>query len=135
MDLTEVREGLAARLNNVSGLRVFSYVPDSASPPIAVVAFPESFEFDLAMNRGLDSFPIIPVLILVGRASDRASQALLATFVAASGPTSIKQAIEGDRTLGGACSDLRVTRVTDFKLYPIGATEYLGCRFEVQVIG
>lgn len=135
MDLGPVRSGLATNLSTLPNLRVFDYMPDSVTPPVAVVGFPDEWSFDVAMNRGLDEMPNIPIYLLFGKASDRAAQELLSVYVAARGDASVKAAVEADKTLGGACDDLWVSKATDFRIYPVGSSEYLGCRFLVNIVG
>ncbi len=135
MNLQSVRSGIAERLATIDGLRVFDFMPQTATPPCAVVGFPERLSFDLAFARGLDEVPVIPVYVFVGGAHERSSQAQLSEFCAASGSTSIKEAIEADLTLGGTADTCRVVQARGFANYPIGAVEHLGCIFDVQVFG
>lgn len=135
MELADVRKGLADSLGTIEGLRVFDYMPESAEPPCAVVGFPETLEFDKAFARGLDEYPSIPIYLFVGRADARASQEKLGAYCAGAGALSIKEAVESDKTLGNVCDTATVVRVRGFRLYPMGATEFLGCVFDVRVVG
>jgi hypothetical protein len=50
------------------------------------------------------------------------------------GPLSIKEAIESDTTLGGACSDLRVTTASGYRQYQLpNRGPVLGAEWQVQV--
>ncbi len=133
MELFAVREGLKLALQEVEGLRVFDYVPDTVSPPAAIVEFPETWTFDKAMGRGLDEC-FIPVLILVSRATDRAGNRGIEDYLS-TGHKSIKAAIEADKTLDGACASLRVTEARDFGNFTVGTTEHFGLRFVVHIVG
>lgn len=126
----ELRAGLATRMANVSGLRTSATVPDNPRPPIAVV-MPDRIEYDLDARRGADRF-YFTVTVLVGRADDRAAQDKLDPYLV--GPTSVKAAIEGDRTLGGKADTCRVTEMRNYSSVPVGDTLYLGAQLVVEVI-
>ena len=53
--VTQIRDGLATRLGNISGLRTAATVPDDPNPPQAIV-MPQEIQYDTAMARGLDTF-------------------------------------------------------------------------------
>ena len=95
MILSTVMDELATRLRSIgSGLRVAAYPPDTATPNIAVVTYPDRLEFDATFNRGEDTMTI-PVVVLVGKVSDRATRNTIAQHVAGGGPKSIKAVLEG----------------------------------------
>jgi len=132
LDLNAVMDAIGARLVGVTGLRVYDYAADAASPPAAIVSLPETVEYDAVMGRGADRV-VIPVTVLVGKVSDRAARDKLAQYVSGTGAQSIKVAIEGtDATLGGACQTIRVTGST-INLVTISAIEYVGASFDVEV--
>lgn len=95
MNLADVMDELAARIETISGLQVFSFPPDHVSPPTAVVTYPETYTYDETYGRGSDRLTV-PVLVMVGKASDRASKDQLAAYADGSGLKSIKAVIEGD---------------------------------------
>ena len=101
--LSSIRSGLSTRLATISGLSVYSYVPDSIEPPTAVV-------------------------------DAELSQDSLDEFLAGSGSSSIKQAIEGDSTLGGVVSSARVVEASNYGVYTINSIDYLGVEFNVEII-
>ena len=110
--LTSIRDGLKTRLETISGLTASEFVPDYIVPPIALVAPLNSLNYDSTMARGADTYEI-----------------------ASSGATSIKAAIEGDPTLGGAAMSVRVISATDYGEYEVTqGTSYLGVTFNVEVI-
>lgn len=95
MNLSDVMDELAARIDAIDGLRVFAYEPDTLQPPAAVVTFPESYDYDATYGRGSDRMTI-PVVVMVGRASDRAARGNLSRYVDGSGAASLKAVIEAD---------------------------------------
>ena len=132
MNLTTVRQGLATALDTISGLRVFDYVPDNAPAPAAIVE-PLEVTYDQAMNNGLIKFKSY-ITIVVARMSDRSSQDRVDAYVDPTGATSVRAAIETDRTLGGACSTLNVIGAQPRSVTMAGV-EYNAYRFEVDIYG
>lgn len=125
-----LRDALATRCGTITGLRTSSYVPDAPRPPIAIV-MPQRIVYDLNANRGADRY-YFTIIVMVARADDRAAQANLDPYIV--GPTSIKAAVEGDRTLGGAADTSRVIEMRDYGMIPVGDTIYLGAYFTVEVV-
>ncbi|MAW27007.1 MAG: hypothetical protein CL498_03330 [Actinobacteria bacterium] len=131
--LSSIRSGLSTRLATISGLSVYSYVPDSIEPPTAVVGVMSSVDYDSTMSRGSDSYEI-PLYLYVSRVDAELSQDSLDEFLAGSGSSSIKQAIEGDSTLGGVVSSARVVEASNYGVYTINSIDYLGVEFSVEII-
>jgi len=129
--LSAMRTALAANLASISGLRTAATMPDQPNPPIAIV-MPTSVSYDTAMGRGLDTYEFT-VLVIVGRVDERTAQNLLDSYCNPTGATSIKTAIESDRTLGGQANDLRVTEMRNYSSLPVGEITYLAAEFVVTV--
>ena len=102
--VSQVADGIKVRLATVSGLRTFSYQPEQLNPP---VAFPvlESVEYHRAFGGG-DVQMRWQIFVIVGRYLDRVAHSNLDGFLSYSGATSLRAAIEGDRTLGGVVNTL-----------------------------
>lgn len=130
--LTDLRTGLANRLATIHGLRSSATIPDNPQPPVAVV-MPGSITYDTAFGRGSDEYEFT-VMLIVGRAADRASQTNLDAFCASSGTASVKAAIEADPSLGGKALDCRVTQMTNQSSLGIGDVTYHTAEFNVTVI-
>jgi hypothetical protein len=131
--LSSIRSGLSTRLATISALSVYAYVPDSIEPPTAVVGVMSSVDYDSTMSRGSDSYEI-PLYLYVSRVDAELSQDSLDEFLAGSGSSSIKQAIEGDSTLGGVVSSARVVEASNYGVYTINSIDYLGVEFSVEII-
>ncbi len=131
-----VRANLKTALQSVSGLRVLDTIPDSANIPtqgaLAVVGMLD-LNFDFTLNRGFDSASC-SVLVIVGRMSESAAQNRLDSYLQSSGSSSIKAAIEADKTLGGAVQTLRVTSATSGTI-TVANIDYLSYRYELTLIG
>ena len=102
--VSQVADGIKVRLATVSGLRTFSYQPEQLNPP---VAFPvlESVEYHRAFGGG-DVQMRWQIFVIVGRYLDRVAHSNLDGFLSFSGATSLRAAIEADRTLGGVVNTL-----------------------------
>jgi len=129
---SQVRDGLKTRLQTISGLRAYDLIPDTVTPPAAVVGQLD-FTFDIDNARGLDQAQV-DVLVIVQRFSERSGQDLLDTYLSGSGNTSIKAAIEGDRTLGGTVNTLRVTGA-EAGTYESQGVEFLSYRYRITIWG
>jgi hypothetical protein len=129
--ITNIRTGLATRLATISGLRTAATMPDLPNPPIAIV-IPDNINFDDTFHRGMDTLTF-RIFLVVGRADERMAQNSLDGYCATSGASSIKAAIEGDKTLGGNAFDCRVTDMRNYGSVLISETTYLSCEFVVIV--
>lgn len=129
--VSSIRTGLATRLGTITGLRTAATMPDNPNPPVAIVV-PDSINFDDTFHRGMDTLNF-RVLLIVGRADERTAQNSIDGYCATSGASSVKAAIEGDKTLGGTAFDCRVTTMSNYGSILIGETTYLSVEFIVVV--
>lgn len=133
--IASVRDGLKTRLQTITDLRAYDIWEGKiavGNDGAALVSGPKELNFDEAMARGLDAL-VIEVLVVVPNASTRAAQDKLDTFLATTGTTSVKAAIEGDLTLGGAANSCRVAKAHHYGLHTINDISYLGVIFDVEV--
>jgi hypothetical protein len=129
--LEQIREGLAANLEVIDGVQVSRYLLSSPTPPAIEIA-PGPIQFDKSMHRGLDKLQII-IRAFVGVTTDIGAQKRLDRMLEGSGPDSIKEAAESDRTLGGAASGLQVTSASAPRIYRQGNSELLGAEWTVEI--
>lgn len=129
MSVTNLREGLATNLATISGLRTAAEIPDNPSPPIAVVSL-NNIQFDRAFQRGLTEYSFT-VSIIVGRAAEREAQRRLDSYASSTGASSVKLAIESDKTLGGYAYDCRVVSMDSIGAVQLNDATYLGMDFSV----
>jgi hypothetical protein len=131
-----VRDNLKTALATISGMRCLDTVPDSVNIPtngaVAIVGMLD-LTFDFTLNRGFDS-ATCSILVIVGRMSESAAQDRLDAYLASSGSSSVKAAIEADKTLSGAVQTLRVTQATS-GMITVANIDYLSYRYEVTLIG
>jgi hypothetical protein len=129
--VSQVADGLKARLATVTGLRTFSYQPEQLNPP---VAFPilESVEFHGAMKGGNVRMRWT-VMVIVGRYLDRVAHSNLDGYLSYSGATSLRAAIEGDRTLGGVAQTLIMDSGLSVGSLTVAEADFLQVSFSVLV--
>lgn len=133
MSIETILAGLctaAVTVNEVKGLgkiRAFDYYPDVLNPPVFVVVN-HAIDFDESFGRGTDKVTVDCAMV-VQRASERTARKALAVYV-----TALKAALEADRSLGGACDSLRVTRMSGYQPMTSDGTEYrLAAPLSVEV--
>jgi hypothetical protein len=132
MQPSQVRDALKTRLQTISGLRVYELIPEPITPPCAIVGQLD-FTFDIDNARGLDQANV-DIYVIVQRFSERAGQDKLDGYLAGTGATSIKAAIEGDRTLGGTCQTLRVIGA-ESGTYDSQSVTFLSYRYRLTIWG
>lgn len=128
--LSQIRTGLATNLRTISGLRVFEELPDNPSPPVAVFAL-NQISFDQNFG-GLAKYDFT-VQVIVGRAAERTAQRALDLYVAPSGASSVKGAIESNRSMSGIVSDTYVESVPSVGQITVNDQLYLAADFLVAV--
>lgn len=128
--ITELRAGIAANLATISGLRSAAEIPDQPNPPVAIVQLAD-VDYDQTFNRGMTLYNF-DVTVLVGRASERTAQRSLDAYCSSTGTSSIKLAIESNRTLSGIAYDTRVSQLRSVGSTTVQDTTYLAAEFTVQ---
>jgi transketolase len=73
------------------------------------------------------------ITVIVGRSAEREAQRKLDSYIS-TGSSSIKNAIESDKTLGGNAYDCRVVSMNSVGSVTISDTTYLAADFTVTVI-
>jgi len=131
MSISLIRQGLATNIAKVPGLRTAAEVPDNPSPPIAVVSL-TSVDYDGAFDRGLTRYNFL-VTVIVGRVAEREAQRRLDAYIS-TGSSSVKYALESDKTLGGNAYDCRVVTMNSVGSLLLNDNNYLAADFTVTVI-
>lgn len=131
MIVSDLMDELATQLETISGLRCFAYPPDSLTPPAAVVSYPDVINYDATYGRGSDTLTL-PVMVLVGRPTDRTARDLLSAYVDGSGSKSVKAVLEAGTYT--AFDSIRVASA-EIDVVTIGATPYLNAEFSVEITG
>jgi len=129
--ISAIRSGLATNLGTISGLRTGATIPDNVNPPYAIVS-PSSVDYHKAFNNALSTYNFT-VTLVVGRVSERTSQNSLDAYCSPTGSSSIRVAIESDKTLGGVAFDTIVTGMRNYGSVTIGENTYLAAEFDIAV--
>ena len=129
--ISQIRTGLSTRLATITGLRSGPTIPDNVNPPYAIVA-PSSVDYHRAFNNALSTYNFT-ITLVVGRVSERTAQNNLDAYCSPSGSSSIRVAIEADKTLGGVVFDTIVTGMRNYGSVTIGENTYLAAEFDIAV--
>jgi hypothetical protein len=133
----EIREALASNLLAIEGAQISPYRHPNPTPPILFVlpgppGGGDFTEYHKAMGNGLETMTFT-VRAEVGVISDLGAQMRRDEYLDVSGSSSVKQAVESDKTLGGLVSDLIVTRSQAGELQTQGGVPRLAADWEVVV--
>jgi hypothetical protein len=129
MNLADVMDEIAARLDTIDGLNVFAYPVATFDTPTAVVTYPSSYTFDATYGRGVDRIQG-SVVVFVGNPTEPQSRDLLSVYVDGSGAKSIKQTLDDEYTT----FTVRVSTV-DFDVYSVSGVDYLTAIFDLDIAG
>jgi len=130
--ITDLRDGIAANLATIPGLRTAATVPDNPNPPIAIVQL-RRVEYHQDFKRGMTEYNF-SVQIVVGRVDERTAQRNLDTYCSSTGESSVMLAIESNRSLSGKAFDTIVTEMTSYGSIVISDINYLAVEFNVRVL-
>lgn len=129
--ISQIKAGLATRLATISGLRTFAYQPDQLNAPLAYPMV-EQVLYHRTMFNGLNEI-VFTVTVIVARPTERPAEASLDAYVSPTGASSIRAAIEGDRTLGGIVDDCQVEQASGISSLSANDADYLSVDFTVRV--
>jgi hypothetical protein len=129
--LSEIRDGIATNLATIAGLRTSGVIPGQVNPPYAVIS-PEGIDYHRAFANGFNTYNFT-ITVVVGQADSRSSQKTLDAYCTPSGASSIKSAIESDKTLSGKAFDVMVSEMRNYGSTTIGETTYLAAEFTCAV--
>ena len=131
-DISKIRDAIAANISkHIRTLRTSAEMPDNPNPPIAIVGI-QSIDYDGAFANGLTTYNFT-VTVIVGRATERIHQRTLDAYMASTGKTSVKEAVELDKTLAGNAYDVRVVNMSNFGSIQLNDNTYLAADFTVTV--
>lgn len=131
MDVPALMTEISAALETITGLRVYPFHADSVHPPAAMVALPESCNFDTTYGRGSDMI-VVPVWMFYSRVSASHATPNFAEYLSGSGSRSIKAAIEAYSFT--EADDVRAASFI-FEIVNVGLVDYLAARFTLNCVG
>jgi hypothetical protein len=130
--ISELRDGIAANLATITGLRTSATIPDNPNPPIAIVQL-NRVQYHQDFKRGMTEYNF-SVQVVVGKVDERSAQSNLDAYCSSTGNSSIILALESDRSLGGKAFDAIVTEVSNYGSVTISDINYLAAEFNVRVL-
>lgn len=130
MIIADVMAELGRALRD-GGIRTYDFPPDQIYPPAAVIAFFDSINYDQTMGRGEDRMSV-PVVLVVGRADDRAAATELVKYADGSGPKSAKALL--DDYPYTTCDVVTVVS-GEVDTIDVADVEYIAITFTVDVVG
>lgn len=135
--LRDIRVALRQQLETIDGLRAYDVWPQTINPPVAVV---RPLGGDYHDTFGNCATLRLEVTVLLQLSVQDAAQEDLDAYLATDGPLSIMAVVEANRSLSGTADSVMVGEPRDYGVLRIGADEegrgadYLGCKFEVEVL-
>jgi len=129
--ISEIKTALATKLGTISGLRSYNYQPDNPNFPCAIPTL-NDVQYHGAMGAGLVTYTFT-ISVIIGRVSERTSEAKLNDYGAYSGASSIRQVLEADPTLGGVVDSTIVTGASNITSISLNDADYLMLDFSVIV--
>lgn len=132
MILADVMDQLGDALATISGLRVWRWPSDTITPPAAIVSYPDRMALDLTYQRGGDRITI-PIVLVVGKVSDRAARDALSVYCDGAGAKSIKATIDGYDA--ATAYGLATVTAVEFDVFTMNSIDYLAATFDVDVVG
>jgi hypothetical protein len=132
MNYAAVRQALGRRLENVPGVtRVYDHAPDRiVVPSIAVLPGEPAAEYHRASDGGNGGLIMLrfDVIVFAQRFDTVAAQNTLDDLISAT-----PDVIEADQTLDATAQVVKVDVATNYGVVTVADTQYIGCRFAVEV--
>ena len=129
--ITQVKQGIADRLATITGLRAYAYQPDQLNAPMAFTLL-DSITYHRTFYTPTVEM-VLTVTVIVCKADSRSAQAQVDPYVSPTGNQSVREAIEGDLTLGGKVDTLIVTSAGAMQIVSGDDADYLSVDFKVTV--
>ena len=131
-DIQQLRTALCNNLATITGLRTSVDIPDNPNPPIAIVQLVR-VEYHQDFRNGMSEYTFA-VQVLVGRVDERSAQRNLDAYCSSDSESSVRGAIESNRSLGGYAYDCVVTEMSSYGSVIVNDTTYLAAEFAVRVL-
>jgi hypothetical protein len=137
--LADIRAALTTQVKAVvTDAQMSGYLLASPTTPSFELQLHEhdGITYDLAMGRGLDKWRLV-LRGFVSNGFDIEAQKRLDGWLASSGGESIKAAVESDRTLGGAVSNVHVSSAGGHRSFTVASLphiQFLGAEWIVDIL-
>lgn len=132
-ELTQIRQGLADALSASLGeaFQISPWLLSNPTPPSVQIA-PLEIAYHQAMGNGHATWTF-RVRVLLPLSTDIGAQQTMDELLGVTGTSLIKEALEAEPTLGGACDDLIVRGADNYQTYVSDNGEMLGADWAVEV--
>lgn len=134
-NLVAIRNALADRITEYTGLRAQGQAHDSVTPPVAVV-LPGNPLINYADTMdGAVTINLVVLVIVSDAAPVEATQRALDSYLGVGEPgiVSVPEAIEQDNTLGGLVHYIQANNATGYGRIEYSGVIYFGARVNVVV--
>jgi hypothetical protein len=129
--LAQVADALEDKLNDITGLRVYDYVPAAVNVPCVILSVGEIERQTMGRASMMFTFD---AAVLLSRGSERVAQQSLYTYASFSGASSIWKQIDDNHTLGLSDVEAKVMRYRPLGIEEIAAYGYVGGVFEIIIV-
>lgn len=131
--IAQIRQGLKARMDTISGLRASAYMTLVPQPPQASVK--PAGRGQVADFDGNIQYRFEIWVYVHGGSDATVSQARIDEYIDVTGSKSIAQAVDGDPSLGGVVSYASVTGFDDY-VFQVddGGIKTLAARLNVEIM-
>lgn len=134
MDLYAVMDEVATQLKTITGLRAYAWHQGTVAAPAALVGWPDRLDYVGTYQRAQSRVPDLPVLVLVGKASERVAAKRLGEYVAESGTNSVPAKLMARAGSWVACDLVNVAWV-GFPAVALAGVDYLAAEFHLDITG
>lgn len=134
MDLYAVMTEVATQLKTITGLRAYAWHQGTVAAPAALVGWPDRADYGQTYQRYQTRVPDLPVLLVVGKASERIAAKRLGEYVADTGAKSVPATILARAGSWTSCDVVNVAWV-GFPAVALAGVDYLGAEFHLDVVG
>lgn len=129
--ITQIADGLKARLATIPNLRTFSSQPENIAPPVGYPIL-DQVDYHRAFAGG-DVQTNWSIVIIVGRYTDARAFATLDGYLSYDGASSVRAAIEADKTLGGVAQTLILNSAANVQPETQADEQFLMVTFNCRV--
>jgi hypothetical protein len=133
MDINAIHQALADSVADITDLQGYPSLTGKIDPP-AFAPYEFEMDYNKAFRPGSLTAFVLTAGVFVGQGDTDTGRELLTSYLDPTSGTSIKAAVEADRTLGGTVKTVNVDRAYGvFRLYAIGGVDYLGALLDMRI--
>lgn len=126
----QIREGLAVRLETITGLNVYRKPPGNITVPAAIIRR-RTTTYDVTLD-GADN-TTWGIALFVAFANIEVAQGALDAYLDTAGASSVAAIVHADPTLGGVVDFARVASADGERVINYAGVDYLSVEFTVEI--